>query len=264
MAWVKLDDHFPDHPKIVSAGPLGAWLYVAGLCYCNRLLTNGFIPVSQVARLSPHREDQDIRDGPDRLAQRLCALGLWVEAERKGVSGFVVHDFLKYQPSKRQVMTERAKTAIRQGRFRNGHRNAASNGVSNGGGNAAPDPVPDPVPQREKTSPSLVSRNVLSSAPARDVAERAGRLIERYAQLYSKHRNGAKLRLIGNSLEFQDACSLCETWDDQRLEKLAAIVLTSDDEFIAKTDRSFKIFALKASWADDRLTAWEAEQQVQA
>jgi len=260
MAWVKLDDHFPDHPKIVSAGPLGAWLYVAGLCYCNRLLTNGFIPISQVDRLSPHREDQDLRDSPLKLAARLCGLGLWGEGERKGVPGYFVHDFLKYQPSKKQVMTERAKTAIRQGRFRNGHRNGVTNGVTNGGGNAAP----DPVPQREKTSPSLVSRNSLPDAPVRDVADRASRLIRRYAELYSKHRHGAKLRLIGNSLEFQDACSLCETWDDERLEKLAVLVLTGDDDFIEKTDRSFKIFVLKAQWAEDRLAAWEAERQVQA
>src|SRR3990167_2964612 len=51
MAWVRLDEEFPDHPKIVSAGPLAAWLYVAGLCYCNRLLTNGFIPEDQISRL---------------------------------------------------------------------------------------------------------------------------------------------------------------------------------------------------------------------
>jgi hypothetical protein len=46
------------------------------------------------------------------------------------------------------------------------------------------------------------------------------------------------------------------------LEKLAKIVLTTDDPFIAGTDRSFKIFALKASWADDRLRQWEKTNGV--
>jgi HNH endonuclease len=91
------------------------------------------------------------------------------------------------------------------------------------------------------------------------IAERAGSLIRRYAELYVKHRHGAKLRLIGNALEFQEACSLVALWDDARLDKLAVIVLETDDEFISKTDRSFKIFSLKATWADDRLRAWERE-----
>ena len=61
-----------------------------------------------------------------------------------------------------------------------------------------------------------------------------------------------------------EACDLCRHWDDGRLEKLAVLVLVTDDPFIEKTDRSFKIFAMKASWADDRLRQWEAENGVTA
>lgn len=39
MAWIYLDDHFPDHPKIVLAGGDGAWLFVCGLGYCKRFAT---------------------------------------------------------------------------------------------------------------------------------------------------------------------------------------------------------------------------------
>lgn len=95
-------------------------------------------------------------------------------------------------------------------------------------------------------------------------AARAGRLIERYAELYTQHRNGARLRLVGNSLEFEAACGLVALWPDDRLEKLAILVLTTDDPFITGTDRSFKIFGLKASWADDRLSEWEAKQKARA
>ena len=45
---------------------------------------------------------------------------------------------------------------------------------------------------------------------------------------------------------------------------LAVLVLTTDDPFIAKTDRGFKIFAMKASWADDKLTQWEQAHPVKA
>lgn len=98
----------------------------------------------------------------------------------------------------------------------------------------------------------------------KEQTRRAGQLIEHYRdEWYPKHRHGARLRLVGNALEFQDACSLVDTWDDARLEKLAQIVLTTDDEFISRTDRSFKIFAMKATWADDRLKQWEQEHGIQ-
>ncbi len=41
MSWIKIDDQFSDHPKIIEAGPLAGWLYVSSLCYCGRYLTDG-------------------------------------------------------------------------------------------------------------------------------------------------------------------------------------------------------------------------------
>lgn len=111
--WVKLDDHLPDHPKIVAAGPIAGWLYVAGLCYANRLLTDGFIPLEQVTRLLPQHGQ-----GTARLAERLCQVGLWQSVTRDEAPGFQIHDFLEYQFSKRQVLRNRKQTAKRQGRWR--------------------------------------------------------------------------------------------------------------------------------------------------
>lgn len=93
-----------------------------------------------------------------------------------------------------------------------------------------------------------------------DLGERARTLLEHYAEWYSELRHGARLRLLRNSLEFQDALDLCALWPDERLEKLAKIVLTTDDSYISTTDRGFKIFARKASWADERLSKWERSQ----
>lgn len=166
MAWVKLDDHFPDHPKLVIAGPLAAWLYVAGLCYCNRLLTNGFIPTEQVDRLVPRRETSDNPlENPSYLASKLCAARLWSPTDRKGVPGFQVHDFLKYQPSKSQIVKERATNAARQGRFRKSSRHGGHNGVtthvSNDASNSVSNspPVPVPVPQKKKDAGGATSRS---------------------------------------------------------------------------------------------------------
>ena len=148
MAWVKLDEQFTDHPKIMQAGPLASWLYVCGLTYCNRLLTNGHIPAGQLRKLA------DL-DGADLLAATLVRVGLWDTVD----GGYQVHDYLDYQPSKDQVMAQREATAIRQGRFRENKRNGVTNAVTtpvsnafsnapiNAPNNAVPVPVPVPVPQ---------------------------------------------------------------------------------------------------------------------
>ena len=74
MSWVKIDDQFADHPKVIQAGPLAAWLYVCGLTYCGRYLTDGWIPGGQLRKLA------DVEDAL-ALAGRLVSVGLWEEVE---------------------------------------------------------------------------------------------------------------------------------------------------------------------------------------
>jgi hypothetical protein len=115
MTWVKLDDQFPDHPKIVKAGTDAAWLHVCGLCYCGRFLTDGEIPKNQVKRLA------DLPN-PMKLAKRLCDVGLWLDAG----DAFIIHDFLDFNPSKEKVEAERAAARERMAkRGRNGGRSSA-------------------------------------------------------------------------------------------------------------------------------------------
>lgn len=92
-----------------------------------------------------------------------------------------------------------------------------------------------------------------------EIRERAATLLqERYPAWYAKYRNGARLRLMANSLALDDAISVVTLWDDARIEKLAAVFLTTDETWIAGTDRGFRLFASKATWCDDRLR--QAEQ----
>lgn len=121
-------------------------------------------------------------------------------------------------------------------------------------------------------SSSSISSSIANSArdgppiqTADDLAQRAGRLLERYGELYSEHRHGAKLHMIPSPVQFQQACDLVRQWDDARLEKLAILVLTTDaDRFIVDSDRAFPIFVRKASWADNRLAEWEHAHGVSA
>jgi hypothetical protein len=115
--WVKLDDQFPDHPKVIAAGPLAAWLYVAGLCYANRLLTDGFVPREVVPRLvAPYGTTPATR--PGALADRLCAVGLWIAITGPGRDGFLIHDYTTYQRSRERVLTDRTQSTKRVTQWR--------------------------------------------------------------------------------------------------------------------------------------------------
>lgn len=122
MPWVKVDEAFYDHPKFLDldAGAVGIWLI--GLAYSNRYLTSGAIPRRGLARAYP---------GTDREkhARSLVTAGLWDPTE----DGWVIHDYLTYQPSKAQV------EARRNERSESGRRGAARRW-----GKAAADREPPP------------------------------------------------------------------------------------------------------------------------
>jgi hypothetical protein len=117
---VRLDDQFADHPKVTTAGPLCGWLYVCGLLYAARYLTDGFIPTAHVARLAALPR-------PRQLAERLVQGGLWEHAE----GGYRIHDYLVYNPTAAQVRRERDAAAERARRTRAGEV-PANNGRSSG------------------------------------------------------------------------------------------------------------------------------------
>lgn len=155
MTWVRLDDHFADHPKILAAGPPAGWLYVCGLCYSARHLTDGFLATAQVRRLAEVRN-------PIALADQLVAAGLWEKVE----GGYRIHDYLHYNPSRARVLADREATNRRVTQHRE---KRSSNGVTSAlvtheydPRNAAPVPDPYPTPVTGPKGPGLA---LVRSAP---------------------------------------------------------------------------------------------------
>jgi hypothetical protein len=136
VTWVKLDDQFCDHPKLSAAGPLGIAMQVAALCYCNRFLTDGFVPKFAARKL--------------------------LDFDGLMSASWLIHDYLAYQPSREHVLKERAKVAARVKRYRDKRGNAVTDVVTdvvtNGKETLPPYPYPFPKEEaKEKTAASPAS-----------------------------------------------------------------------------------------------------------
>jgi hypothetical protein len=125
MSWIRLDEDFPDHPKIIAAGPLAAWLHVKAIGYCNRYLTDGFVPRAKARTLESWEDVTPLRDAyatdaltsekvSDHLIQRLVAAAMWRVVD----GGYQIHDYLKFQPSREKVLAEREAERLRKERWR--------------------------------------------------------------------------------------------------------------------------------------------------
>jgi hypothetical protein len=86
MTWVKLDDGFPDHPKVVGLSDRAFRVHVRALCYCGRFSPGiGRIPSSALRQLG----------ATVAVAKELLSAALWEEV---GDGGFQIHDFSEYHP----------------------------------------------------------------------------------------------------------------------------------------------------------------------
>ena len=180
MAWVKIDDQFTDHPKAADAGPLGIAMQVAGLCYANRHLTDGFISHKVAARLLdftgiavelPSRADPDdnhvsaMRVLWLNVCDSLVSAGLWEVVD----GGWQIHDFLEYNPSRADTLTKRAAdlerkrtpkgTAQPSDNIPNGIRSDSTRPVP------VPVPVPVPTPKEDASHEAIAATNAPRTTP---------------------------------------------------------------------------------------------------
>lgn len=159
MSWVRIDDHAPEHPKLLRVGPVACWLWVCGLAYCSRHLTDGCIPNEALFTLGIPK--------PESEATKLVRAGLWCQDD----NGYVVHDYHSYQPAKSQVLERRKRTAERVAAWKvsRGYvgSNAGGNNVTSGVGTPPPVPVPVPdplpVPQEPVSAPPRVNARPLGA-----------------------------------------------------------------------------------------------------
>jgi hypothetical protein len=107
MPWVKLDDRFPSHRKVALLSDRAFRLHVSAICWCSHNLTDGRISDREMTLVAHVR-------GLKATAKQLEDAGLWDRTD----DGWIVHDFLDYNPSREQALAERKKNAARQEKFR--------------------------------------------------------------------------------------------------------------------------------------------------
>ena len=185
MSWVKLDDALFSHPKVLRAGneATGAWVRI--LTYCAAYLTDGVIDADTALSLA----------GRQKIIDRLVTARL---LDRDG-DVLRVHDYLAHNPSRVQVLADRAAKTERQSRWRaklesdratsentgktvrvdastRASHDASTGASRDGGGDAAPLPLPLPLPLPSHSRPEEEERRSAShSTGARERAPASAR-----------------------------------------------------------------------------------------
>jgi hypothetical protein len=102
MPWVKLDDGLHGHPKAAKAGLEALGLHMLALTHCSAYLTDGRVSAEFVIGKALKRSEA--------LAGRLVDAGLW----ELNCDGWVIHDYLIYNPSREKVLAKRAAESERK------------------------------------------------------------------------------------------------------------------------------------------------------
>lgn len=133
MSWFRVDDGFHNHPKVIAAGTGAAGLFVRCGSYCAQHLTDGHVPTG-IAKLY----------GSASMIRALVDAAMWTPVP----GGYLIHDYLDFNPSRADVEKERAAKSERQARWlaNKKARDASTDASRDASKDAAPT-RPDPTPK---------------------------------------------------------------------------------------------------------------------
>jgi hypothetical protein len=96
VSWAKIDDNLTFHPKVLEAGneAIGVWVRLLAWTACY--MQDGRVPDNIVRSIDPDRT----------VIAKLVSVGMVYD---KNEAGIELHDYLKFNPSKRQIEAERKK-----------------------------------------------------------------------------------------------------------------------------------------------------------
>jgi hypothetical protein len=171
MPWVRLSDDWYDDEDLVNAGPLALLVFPLLISWSLRNLRDGKVPSGQIRRLVDWSE---LGADPEQAIAPLVACGRLQVVD----GGYLITNFLKYQPSREKVMADREKDRKRKAATRSGDGPSASDEAPaerprrvRPESTRNPDP-PDPVPVPDVSSSSSSSSDLVPEAVWQGVAKK--------------------------------------------------------------------------------------------
>lgn len=118
MPWFVVDDNADSHPKFVAAGNAAIGLWARTGAYAARHLTDGIVP-GDIAKMygSKPQITKLVASGLWHVAGHDCAHPKCLQPAR---GDFTIHDYLIYNPSRRDVLAKRERAAEKKRRQRSG------------------------------------------------------------------------------------------------------------------------------------------------
>lgn len=168
MTWVRFDDQFPIHRKVAGLSDGLYRLHTEAIFWCARNTTDGVIRKTELTQISAR--------STAKRAANLVEVGVWHTAGDLCIGckealadagtpeprdGWVIHDYLAFQPSRSKVLHERKTKAERQARWLESRRNnrpsrdasqATSKGASRDGSEDVAPRDANPAPPRPEGS----------------------------------------------------------------------------------------------------------------
>lgn len=142
VTWLRLDDEFVEHDKIEKLTDRAFRLHVAALCHCARRSTDGFVSPKATKVLLA------LVSATKRHINELIRAELW----RGHADGYVIKDYLDYNPDSATVKAQKARNAARQADLRK-RRNEIRDEVDDALRNALPRPATNAAPSPTPTQP---------------------------------------------------------------------------------------------------------------
>ena len=120
MSWVKLDDLMPDDEKVAGLSDAAFRAYVTAICWSAKTLADGRIPERIALQFAGGTGRQGARVLLELVprfwheAGDCCLSKHCVAAMRDlGPGVYLIHNYLKYNPSREDVLAEREKARRR-------------------------------------------------------------------------------------------------------------------------------------------------------
>jgi hypothetical protein len=210
--WVRIDENALDHPKIGGLSDGAFRLWVQGLAYCQKFLTDGYVSDLAIRGLHAY--------SPKRKALLLEAK-LWEPSE----SGIRVHDFLEWNDSREHVITARK---LARERLRKHREKRVTDALRTAH-------VPSGV---ECSSPE--SSEVKERGLGKTVPERA----EAFCRWYEDtHERLFGVGYMGTNADWGKAVEMAKKFSDSDLRDGALVWFGQDDDFASNGTRTIVKFA---------------------